>query len=72
MSSVRSRFRSRIVDRTHRMGGTALDTAKCIGIGLAFGLILGVALHSYGLGILIGLAIGGLICLIQRRRGRVD
>jgi hypothetical protein len=49
-------------------GGRALDKAKCIGIGLALGLIFGVALHSYGLGILIGLAIGGGLCLIQRRR----
>jgi hypothetical protein len=45
-----------------------VDTAKCIGIGLALGLVFGVALHSYGLGIIIGVAIGGLICLFQRRR----
>jgi hypothetical protein len=45
-----------------------VDTAKCIGIGLALGLIFGVALHSYGLGVIIGVAIGALICLIQRRR----
>ena len=45
-----------------------MDKAKCIGIGLALGLIFGVALHSYGFGILIGLAIGGGIYLIQRRR----
>ena len=49
-------------------GGYALDKAKCIGIGLALGLIFGVALHSYGLGILIGLAIGGGIWLVQKRR----
>jgi len=42
--------------------------AKCIGIGLALGLIFGVALHSYGLGILIGVAIGLGICAVQRRR----
>jgi hypothetical protein len=45
-----------------------LNKSKCIGIGLALGLIFGVALHSYGLGILIGLGIGGLICLVQKRR----
>jgi hypothetical protein len=45
-----------------------MDTAKCIGIGLALGLVFGVALHSYGLGIIIGVAIGALICLFQRRR----
>jgi hypothetical protein len=42
--------------------------SKCIGIGLALGLIFGVATHSYGLGILIGLAIGGGIWLVQERR----
>jgi hypothetical protein len=49
-----------------------VDTAKCIGIGLALGIVFGVALHSYGLGILIGLALGGLICLAQRRRRTRD
>ena len=68
MSSVRPWFRPRTVGSAHCMGGRALDKAKCIGIGLALGLIFGVALHSYGLGILIGLAIGGGLCLIQRRR----
>ena len=48
--------------------GNVVNKSKCIGIGLALGLIFGVALHSYGLGILIGLAIGGLICVVQRRR----
>lgn len=45
-----------------------MDTAKCIGIGLTLGLIVGVALGSYGLGILIGLAIGGIIRLIQKAK----
>jgi hypothetical protein len=45
-----------------------VNKSKCIGIGLALGLIFGVALHSYGLGMLIGLAIGGGLCLMQRRR----
>jgi hypothetical protein len=45
-----------------------MDSAKCIGIGLALGIMFGVALHSYGLGILIGLTIGALICFVQARR----
>jgi hypothetical protein len=44
-----------------------MDKAKCIGIGLALGLVFGLALHSYGLGIIIGVAIGGLICLVRNR-----
>jgi hypothetical protein len=46
-----------------------VDKAKCIGIGLALGLVVGVALHSYGLGIIIGVVIGALIWLVQNRRG---
>ena len=45
-----------------------MTKAKCIGIGLALGLIFGVALHSYGLGILIGIAIGLGIYAVRRRR----
>jgi hypothetical protein len=67
MSSLRARFQP-----AYGFGALnarpGMDTAKCIGIGLALGIVFGVALHSYGLGILIGLAIGGLICLVQRRR----
>jgi hypothetical protein len=45
-----------------------VDTAKCIGIGLALGLVFGVALHSYGLGIIIGVAIGLGICFVRAKR----
>lgn len=45
-----------------------VDKAKCIGIGLALGIVFGLALHSYGLGIIIGLVIGLLIYLFQNRR----
>ena len=45
-----------------------MTKAKCIGIGLALGLIFGVALHSYGLGILMGIAVGLGIYALQRRR----
>ena len=45
-----------------------MSKSKCIGIGLSFGLIVGVALRSYGLGILIGGVIGGLIWFVQQRR----
>jgi hypothetical protein len=48
----------------------ALDTAKCIGIGLALGIVLGVAVSSYALGIVIGLVAGALPCVVQRRRQR--
>jgi hypothetical protein len=42
---------------------------KCIGIGLALGIVFGVAFHSYGLRIGIGIAIGLGIWFFQRRRG---
>ena len=48
--------------------GTVVNRSKCIGIGLALGLIFGVALHSDGRAFLIGLGIGGLIGLVQKRR----
>ena len=72
MSSVRSRFPPRNRFGAPHRRGHGVTKSKCIGIGLAFGLIVGAATHSYGLGILIGLAIGGGICLIQKRRGRAD
>jgi zinc transporter ZupT len=37
-----------------------------MGLGLAFG----VALHNYPIGIIIGLAFGGVIYLIRSRRGQ--
>ncbi len=67
MSSVRPRFRPRSMVAA-RQGGHRVTKSKCIGIGLALGLIFGAATHSYGFGILIGLAIGGGICLVQKRR----
>jgi len=33
-------------------------TRKAIGIGIALGLVFGVAIHNFALGILIGVAIG--------------
>ncbi len=42
--------------------------AKCIGIGLVLGIVFGVALHSYALGIVIGIAAGVLLCFVWRRR----
>jgi len=62
------RFRSRAIELPGPNGGYGVTKSKCIGIGLAFGLIIGVALKSYGLGILVGTAIGGLICFVQQRR----
>jgi hypothetical protein len=34
---------------------------QAIGIGLALGLIFGVSLHNFALGILIGVAIGAVL-----------
>jgi len=48
----------------------AMDTAKCIGIGLALGIAFGVALQSYVLGIVVGVAAGALICVFTRHRQR--
>ena len=47
-----------------------MNTATCIGVGLALGIVSGVALHSYVLGIVIGVAAGLLLCFIWRRRRR--
>jgi hypothetical protein len=44
-----------------------MDPAKCIAVGFAGGILLGIALRSYALGILIGVAIGALVCFFQRR-----
>ena len=43
------------------------DWARCIGIGLA---IVGIALHSYLLGIVFGVLTGAGICLVSKRRER--
>jgi hypothetical protein len=67
MSGLRPRFPPRMMVSARRRGAQ-VTKSKCIGIGLALGLIVGVATHSYGLGILIGLAIGGGIWLVQQRR----
>ena len=68
MSSVRPRFHPPADGLRHAQGGHRVTKSKCIGIGLALGLIFGVATHSYGFGILIGLAIGGGIWFVQQRR----
>jgi len=41
---------------------------KWIGIGLALGVVFGVALHNIALGIGIGLAAGALIGVARARR----
>jgi len=48
-----------------------MHTARCIGIGLALGIVSGVVLHSYALGIIIGVAVGLLICFVWRPRQRL-
>jgi galactitol-specific phosphotransferase system IIC component len=44
--------------------------ARCIGIGLVLGVVIGVALHSYTLGIIIGVGFGAALCLVSKRRER--
>jgi hypothetical protein len=44
--------------------------ARCIAIGLTLGIVVGVALHSYVLGIAIGVGFGAALCLVQKRRAR--
>jgi len=46
------------------------DWARCIGIGLAIGIVVGIALHSYLLGIVFGVLTGAGICLVSKRRER--
>jgi hypothetical protein len=36
----------------------------------AFGIVFGVALHSYVLGIVIGVAVGLPLCFVWRRRAQ--
>jgi hypothetical protein len=44
--------------------------AQAIAIGMGLGLVFGVALHNYPIGIIIGLALGGAIYLVRSRRGQ--
>jgi hypothetical protein len=44
-----------------------VSTAKCVGIGLALGIVFGVTLQSYALGIAIGVAFGLSLCFLRRR-----
>jgi hypothetical protein len=43
---------------------------KALGIGIALGLVFGVALHNFALGILIGVAIGAAFAAYAKRKGR--
>jgi len=43
---------------------------KAIGIGIALGLVFGVALHNFALGILIGVAIGAAFAAYAKWKGR--
>jgi hypothetical protein len=48
-----------------------MDRAKWIGVGIAIGVIFGIALHSVGVGILFGVALGaGIAAFMARREGR--
>jgi hypothetical protein len=44
-----------------------VSTAKCVGIGVALGIVFGIALQSYALGIAIGVAFGLSLCFLRRR-----
>jgi hypothetical protein len=52
------------------MSSNDMTMARCIGLGVALGIVFGVALHNYALGHVIGIAAGVLICLVRRRRER--
>ena len=43
---------------------------KAVGIGAALGLVFGVAIHNFTLGILIGVAIGAAFAAYAKRKGR--
>jgi hypothetical protein len=43
---------------------------KAIGIGAALGLVFGVALHNFALGILIGVSIGAASAAYAKRKDR--
>jgi hypothetical protein len=47
-----------------------LVSRKSIGIGIALGLVFGVALHSFALGILLGVAIVAAFAAYAKRKGR--
>ena len=41
-----------------------------MGIGIALGIVFGVALHNYPLGLLLGVGFGAAMRLVQQRRAR--
>ena len=43
---------------------------RCVAIGLALGIVVGVAVRSYLIGIVIGVGFGTALCLVQKRRAR--
>ena len=43
---------------------------QAIGIGIALGLVFGVAIHNFALGILIGVAIVAALAAYVKRKGR--
>jgi hypothetical protein len=44
--------------------------ARCTGIGLALGVVLGAVLHNYAMGIALGILFGAAMRLVQQRRAR--
>jgi len=43
---------------------------KAIGIGGALGVLLGVAIHNFELGVVIGIALGAGFAAYAKRKGR--
>jgi hypothetical protein len=43
---------------------------KAIGIGGALGLVFGVAIHNFELGVVIGIAMGAAFAAYAKRKGR--
>jgi hypothetical protein len=47
-----------------------MDRAKWIGAGTAMGIVFGAMIHDVGLGMLLGVALGGLAAVIKARSPR--
>jgi hypothetical protein len=47
-----------------------LNAGRFVGLGLLVGIVIGVAIHNYALGIVIGVGIGGGAALLADRRDR--
>jgi len=49
-----------------------MSWARCIGIGLALGIVLGVAIRGYALALVIAVLSGAAMGFVQKRRDCVE